>query len=192
MELDLFVKSLFKKANEAGFSEYEVYYVDRESLSISVYKSEVEKYNLNNSAGLSFRGKLGDRIGYSYTEILDEDAIDMLVNKARENVLAIENEDIQFIYDGDKEYKEVSTYYDALENIPADKLIKIALDMEAEAKKYSDKVESFSGCAVSYSSGKYGIINSKGLNLHNKSNILTAYVVPIVKDVIICMMVLDM
>ena len=54
--------------------------------------------------------------------------------------------------------------------------------MESEAKKYSDKVESFSGCAVSYSSGKYGIINSKGLNLHNKSNILTAYVVPIVKD----------
>ena len=182
MELDLFVRSLFKKANEAGFSEYEVYYVDRESLSISVYKSEVEKYNVNNSAGLSFRGKLGDRIGYSYTEILDEDAIDMLVNKAKENVLAIENEDIQFIYDGDKEYKEVSTYYQALENIPADKLIKIALDMEAEAKKYSDKVESFSGCAVSYSSGKYGIINSKGLNLHNKSNILTAYVVPIVKD----------
>ena len=42
MELDLFVKSLFKKASEAGFSEYEVYYVDRESLSISVYKSEVE------------------------------------------------------------------------------------------------------------------------------------------------------
>ena len=182
MELDLFVKSLFKKAKEAGFSEYEVYYVDRESLSISIYISEVEKYNVNNSAGLSFRGKLGDRIGYSYTEILDEDAIDMLVKKAKENVLAIESEDVQFIYDGDKEYKEINNYHQGLENIPADKLIKIALDMESEAKKYSDKVESFSGCAVSYSSGKYGIINSKGLNLHNKSNILTAYVVPIVKD----------
>ena len=182
MELDLFVKSLFKKAKEAGFSEYEVYYVDRESLSISVYKSEVEKYNVNNSAGLSFRGKLGDKIGYSYTEILDEDAIEMLVKKAKENVLAIENNDVQFIYDGDKEYKNINTYYKALENISADKLIKIALDMESEAKKYCDKVESFSGCAVSYSSGKYGIINSKGLNLHNKSNILTSYVVPIVKD----------
>ena len=182
MELDLFVKGLFKKAKKAGFSEYEVYYVDRESLSISVYKSEVEKYNLNNSAGLSFRGKLGDRIGYSYTEILDEDAIDMLINKAKENVLAIESEDIQFIYDGDKEYKDINTYYKDLENIPANKLIKIALDMESEAKKYSNKVESFSGCSVSYSSGEYGIINSKGLNLHNKSNILTAYVVPIVKD----------
>ena len=182
MELELFVDSLFKKASEAGFSEYEVYYVDRESLGISVYKEEVEKDNLNNSAGLSFRGKLGDRIGYSYTEILDEDAIDMLVKKAKENVSAIENNDIQFIYEGDKEYKEISTYYEALENLAPDKLINIAINMEKEAKKYCNKVESFSGCAISYSSGKYGIINSKGLNLKNKSNLLTAYVVPIVKD----------
>ena len=182
MELELFVDSLFKKASEAGFSEYEVYYVDRESLGISVYKEEVEKYNLNNSAGLSFRGKLGDRIGYSYTEILDEDAIDMLVKKAKENVSAIENNDIQFIYEGDKEYKKISTYYEALENLAPDKLINIEINMEKEAKKYCDKVESFSGCAISYSSGKYGIINSKGLNLKNKSNLLTAYVVPIVKD----------
>lgn len=182
MELNLFVKELFSKAQEEGFSEYEVYYVDRESLSISVYKEEVEKYNLNNSAGLSFRGKFGDRIGYSYTEILDEDAIEMLVKKAKENVLAIENNDIQFIYEGDKEYKEISTYHEELEDIPADKLINIAISMEKEAKKYCNKLESFSGCSVSYSSGKYGIINSKGLNLSNKSNLLTAYVVPIVKD----------
>lgn len=106
----------------------------------------------------------------------------MLVKKAKENVSAIENNDIQFIYEGDKEYKKISTYYEALENLAPDKLINIAINMEKEAKKYCDKVESFSGCAISYSSGKYGIINSKGLNLKNKSNLLTAYVVPIVKD----------
>ena len=182
MELNTFVDLLFKKAKAEGFSEYEVYYVDRESLSIRVYKEEVEKYNLNNSYGLSFRAKLGDKIGYSYTEILDEAAIDMLIKKAKENVLVLDNEDIQFIYEGDKEYKKVDTYSKALENIPADKLINIALDMEKEAKAYCDKVDNFSGCAVSYSSGKYGIINSKGLNLHNKTNLLTAYVIPIVKD----------
>ena len=121
-------------------------------------------------------------LGIAYTEILDEDAIDMLVKKAKENVSAIENNDIQFIYEGDKEYKKISTYYEALENLAPDKLINIAINMEKEAKKYCDKVESFSGCAISYSSGKYGIINSKGLNLKNKSNLLTAYVVPIVKD----------
>lgn len=182
MELEVFVKELFEEAKNAGFAEYEVYYVDRESLSINVYNEEVEKYNLNSSYGLSFRGKIGDKIGYSYTEILDKDAISMLVKKAKENVSVIESEDIQFIYEGDKEYKEISTYSDGLENIPADKLINIALDMEKQCKTLSDKVESFAGCAVSYSKGKYGIINSKGLNLKNKSNILSAYVCPVLKD----------
>ncbi|WP_302638940.1 TldD/PmbA family protein, partial [uncultured Clostridium sp.] len=182
MELKIFVDQLFAEAKKVGFVECEVYYVDRESLSINVYKEEVEKYNLNTSYGLSFRGKMGDRIGYSYTEILDEEAIHMLVNKAKENVLAIESDDIQFIYDGDKEYKDVSTYSESLENIAADKLIQIALDMEKEAKALNSKVESFAGCAVAYSSGKYGIINTKGLNLHNKSNLLSAYVCPIIKE----------
>ena len=179
MKLNQFVNELFDKAKEVGFAECEVYYVDRESLSIGVYKGEVEKYNLNNSYGLSFRGKINDKIGYSYTEILDKEAIDMLVRSAKESALAVESDDIQFIYEGDKEYKDVSTYYPALENIEADKLINIALGMERKAKELSDKVTSFSGCSVSYSSGKYGIINTKGLNLKNKSNILTAYVVPI-------------
>ena len=182
MELKIFVDQLFAEAKKVGFVECEVYYVDRESLSINVYKEEVEKYNLNTSYGLSFRGNMGDRIGYSYTEILDEEAIHMLVNKAKENVLAIESEDVQFIYGGDKEYKEISTYSEALENISPDKLIQIALDMEKEAKALNSKVESFAGCAVAYSSGKYGIINSKGLNLHNKSNLLSAYVCPIIKE----------
>ena len=55
MELKIFVDQLFAEAKKVGFVECEVYYVDRESLSINVYKEEVEKYNLNTSYGLSFR-----------------------------------------------------------------------------------------------------------------------------------------
>lgn len=182
MELKVFINKLFEEAKNFGFNDYEVYYVDRESLSINVYNEEVEKYNLTTSYGLSFRGKINERIGYSYTEILDEDAIKMLVKNAKESALAIESEDIQFIYEGDKEYKEVNTYYKALENLPADKLIDLALSMEKEAKKLDDRVVSFGGCGIGYNKAKYGIINSKGLNLENKSNLLSAYVVPIIKD----------
>lgn len=182
MELKEFIDKLFKKAKSNGFDEYEVYYVDKESLSINVYNEEVEKYNLTTSYGLSFRGKINDKIGYSYTEILDEDAIEMLVKNAKESALVIENEDIQFIYEGDKEYTKVNTYYKELENIPADKLIDLALSMEKEAKNLESRVVSFEGCGIGYSNSKYGIINSKGLNLENKANLLSAYVVPIIKD----------
>lgn len=182
MELNIFINKLFQEAKNNGFNEYEVYYVDRESLSINAYNEEVEKYNLTTSYGLSFRGKINDKIGYSYTEILDDDAINMLVKNAKESALVIENEDIQFIYEGDKEYVEVNTYYKALENLPADKLIDLALSMEKEAKTLDNRVTSFGGCGIGYSKARYGIINSKGLNLENKSNLLSAYVVPIIKN----------
>ena len=61
METKVFIDKLFEKAKEAGFEEYEVYYVDKESLSINIYKEEVEKYNLTTSYGLSFRGKVNGK-----------------------------------------------------------------------------------------------------------------------------------
>lgn len=177
-----FKNLLFEKAMEAGFNECEVYYSDGESISISVYEGEVEKYNLSKSFGLSFRGKINGKIGYSFTEILDESAIDMLINSAKNSANLIENEDVQFIYEGDKKYSEVKTYYKELENINPERMIDLALNLEEEVKKYSDKVININGCKISYSSSNYGIYNTKGLELNNKDNILTSYVVPVVKD----------
>lgn len=181
MEFLEFKDKLFKKAKTEGFTDCEVYYADRESLSITVYKQEVDKYKLNKTFGLSFRGKINDKMGYSYTEILDENAIDMLIEKAKEGANSIESEDVQFIYEGDKNYSNVKTYSEKLENINADELINIALDLEKKSMDYSDKVVNTEGCNVGYSNANYGIANTKGLELSNKYNSLSAYVVPIVE-----------
>ena len=70
-----FKNLLFEKAEMAGFNECEIYFSDGESISISVYEGEVEKYNLAKSFGLSFRGKINGKMGYSYTEILDRKSV---------------------------------------------------------------------------------------------------------------------
>lgn len=177
-----FKNLLFEKAEMAGFNECEIYFSDGESISISVYEGEVEKYNLAKSFGLSFRGKINGKMGYSYTEILDEASVDMLINSAKNSANLIENDDETFIYGGDKIYSEVKTYSKELENIDPAKMIDLALDLEKEVKNYSDKVVNINGCKISYSSSNYGIYNSKGLELTNKDNILTSYVVPVVED----------
>lgn len=182
MEFLQFKNLLFEKAKIAGFDECEIYFSDGESISISVYEGEVEKYNLAKSFGLSFRGKINNKMGYSYTEILDEVAIDMLINSAKNSATLIENDDETFIYVGDKTYSEVKTYSKELENIDPGKMIVLALDLEKEAKNYCDKVVNINGCKISYSSSNYGIYNTKGLELNNKDNILTSYVVPVVED----------
>lgn len=179
MEFKEFKEKLFKKAKKSGLDEFEIYYQDKESLSINIYKEEVEKYNLNKSFGVSFRAKYKERMGYSYTEIIDEDSIDMLIKNAKQGAEFIEDDDIQFIYEGDKYYEVVENYYKALENIDPEKLIELAIEMERECKKQSDKVDNFGGCGISYVNSSYGIMNSKGLDLGDKLNLLTAYVVPI-------------
>lgn len=181
MDFNLFKEELFKKAKNSGFEECEIYYSDSESLSLNVYEGEVEKYKLNNAFGLSFRGKINNKMGYSYTEIIDEEAVDTLITNAKEAALAIENDDVQFIYEGDKEYKEIDCYKKELDDVKPDELIALALDMEKECKKQCDKVVSFQGCGIGYGKATYGIINSKGLNLKSERNSLSAYVVPIVE-----------
>lgn len=181
MEFNLFKEKLFEEANKAGFEEYEIYYADGESLSINIYEGEVEKYKLNTAFGLSFRGKINGKMGYSYSEILDEEAIKTLIENAKSAALTIENDDVKFIYEGDKEYKEIDCFKKELEGINPDKYIELALQMEKECKKQCDKVINFHSCAIGYGKSIYGIINSKGLNLKNERNSLSAYVIPIIE-----------
>lgn len=182
MEFNIFKEQLFERAKQEGFTDCEVYYSDGENISISVYEFELEKYNIDKYIGLSFRGLINGKMGYSYTEILDEEAIDMLVKKAKEGAVSIENTDVQFIYKGDESYSEVKTYSEKLENIDPAELIEIAIDLERQTKNYSDKVINLSGCKVSYSSSRSLISNTKNLNLSNKSNLLMAYVIPVIED----------
>ncbi|WP_338658520.1 TldD/PmbA family protein [Paraclostridium sordellii] len=182
MDFKEFKNILFEKALNEGFENCEVYYTDGENISITVYEGEVEKYNIDKSFGLSFRGMLNGKMGYSYTEILDDKAIDMLIKSAKEAASCIESNDIQFIYEGDENYSEVKTYSEKLENIDASKLIDIALELEKETKGYSDKVINLNACKISYSSSKNGIYNTKGLELNNKGNLLISYVIPIVEE----------
>lgn len=44
MEFNKFKEVLFKKAKQEGFAECEVYYTNGESISISVYEEEIDKY----------------------------------------------------------------------------------------------------------------------------------------------------
>ncbi len=181
MNLNQFKEMLFKKAEDAGFENSEIYVTNSESLDISIYKEEVESYNLDKSFGLSFRGIINDKIGYSHTRILDEDSIDMLVSTAKNAALLIENEDTQFIYEGDDKYEEVVCYYDELDDINPSDLINLGLSIEKECKNYNENVVNIESCKVIYSKGEVQISNTKGLDLKNKENILYAYVVPIVE-----------
>lgn len=181
MTLNEFKDSLFARAQQEGFSEYEIYYVNGDSFKVTVYEKEIDQYSVNTTIGLSFRGLYNGKMGYAYTEVLDGDAIELLVENAKSNAIAIENDDIEIIYGEKGSYAEVKGFHEELANIGADSKIKLALELEARTYAQDERVQTVEYCVVQSGQGETRIINSKGLDLSYRSNEIFSYVVPVVE-----------
>ncbi|OPJ62588.1 TldD/PmbA family protein [Clostridium oryzae] len=181
MTLDGFKEMVFKLAAENGFSEYEIYYSNGTSLGVQVFEGEIDKYTVSGSQGLSFRGLYNGKMGYAYTEILDESAAYFVVNSAKENALIIEKEDEEIIYAGDEKYTQFEGFGEKLSKTAVSEKIKLAYDLEAEAKNQDESVIRVES-EIEEGEDLTQIINSKGLNLSFKSNVIFGVVEAVVKD----------
>ncbi|WP_055665566.1 TldD/PmbA family protein [Desnuesiella massiliensis] len=182
MDLKQFKEKVFEKAAQEGFKEYEIYFSKSNALSLEIYEKEVDKYSVNGSMGVSFRGIYNDKMGYSYTEILDADSVEMLVLKAKENALCIENEDLEVIFGEKQDYAILKSYNEELENIGTDKKIKFALDLEKDSFESNKKVVNIGDCVLEESIIEYGIMNSKGLDLYHRTNFIIGLVIPVIDE----------
>lgn len=181
MRFEDFKDKLFNKANEAGFYEFELYYVTGDNFSVQIYKHEIDKYTVSNSVGMCFRGILNGKMGYAYSEAIDEHTMDMLVSNAKMNAESVEKDDEEIIFEGSKEYCILDAYNEELGKVKADEKINLAKQLEAEVYSYSDKVVRTSACIVSTEDFTKRIINSKGLDIEFKNNIIYSVISPVVQ-----------
>ncbi len=170
-----FITSLFAEAKKAGLTEFEAYFREGGSFKVGVYEGEIDNYDVNTSAGLSFRVLQNGRMGYAYTEAFDDAAIQMLIERAAANAAIIENDDPEFIFGGSPSYAEVQAYNDGLEAIAAPEKIAMVKQLEADARAYSPDIKAVQYCTVLSSSGRIRLTNSKGLDLSFRSNSMAAY-----------------
>ena len=81
-----FINRLFARAKErAGDAPdfaCEACFGSSESFEVQVKNGEIYQYNVSEGGGLGFRALVNGKMGYASTQILDEDAIDMLVDGA--------------------------------------------------------------------------------------------------------------
>lgn len=182
MDIKTFKEKLFNKAMENGFSDCELYYSNSKSIKISVFKGDIENFQNAASGGVSFRGFFDGKIGYSYVEKIDDSIVDNLIKYAKENAEIINEEEKEEIYIGDKDYKEVKTYYEDLEKIEVDTLIEKCLEMEKSVFDYDERITGCNYCVISKVSGETYIANTKGLELNKKGNYIFAYTNALAKD----------
>ncbi|EOD01565.1 TldD/PmbA family protein [Caldisalinibacter kiritimatiensis] len=177
-----FMKKLFEKGKQAGMKEMEIYFQDSDNFDIKVFKGEIDNYSISNEIGVSFRGLYNGKMGYSYTEKIDETSIDILIKEAVENASVIDSDDEENIQPPSENYKEVNNYNNSLNKVTPEEKINFIKSVEKEAFKLDNRVISVQHCIFGEESAHTMLVNTKELDLEEKSNIAYAYVSVMVKE----------
>jgi len=174
VEIKDFQSKLFAKGKKKGFREMETYYSATKSTTVNVLDHEVKNFAITEQRGISFRGIYKEKMGYSYTEKIDETSIELLVAEAMENAESIEMDDKEELYAGADYYESVNQYSQEASNLSPKELIGAAIAMENTALQVSPFVKRVIQCSAVKGEGETIIANTKGLYCTAKYTNLSA------------------
>lgn len=172
-------EKLVQLALDAGFEKAEVFATASDSFSVQVYEGAIEDYRVQKRAGIALRGLLSGQMGYASTEVDDESEYADLVARAKENALLLESADEQFLYDGKEKLEWVSSVNPALNEVPAERKIALAMEMEKACFAQDERVQRTAACEVGTEHASCVLVNSEGLHRTFENNIAYAAVEPV-------------
>jgi len=178
-------KELSEKIFAAGkgkFEDMETYIERDKTIEIAVYNGEIDRYNISETEGLSLRGISNGKMGYSYTEKLDESSIDMLIEEAYENGKYIDSLDREIIYEGSGSYKELNNFNPKLKETPLEKKIDFVKSLEKEAYRLDPRIVSISYCMYQEMEKSRHLFNTKGLDLNDSMNLAISYLMVVARE----------
>lgn len=181
MDYREFLNNLINKGQEK-MDDVEAFLVKQRQLEIEIYKGDIDKYSIAESGGLSLRGSSNGKMGYSYTEKIEDDSIDMLIHDALENSKYIEGSSDEVIFSGSESYEGLNHYNESLNQVSTQDKINFAINLEKEAYALDSRVFAVDACAYQEFEGERYIVNSKGINLYDKSNGGATYISVVVKE----------
>ena len=182
MDRNIFIEKLLERAQQAGFEASEAYLINGSSFEVSVDRGEITDYSVADSLNLGFRGLYNGRMGCASSQVLDEEAIEMLVSAAKASAELSETEDEEFIFEGSAEYPEMPAACEDYRSLSAADKIEMAREMERAALGHDGRIVPFNGCSVISETSETLLVNSRGLRLSSGGGLMGAIVAPIAKD----------
>ncbi len=122
------------------------------------------------------------KTGYAFTEKIEEDSIDYLLEKAKANAELAEEEEPEEIFAGSDEYEEIDHYSEALDTISTTEKMAFLKAVEEKVLHYNSQVHSLNTCRMIEQSKERLLANSKGLVLHDRKNFFAIMLSVVVKS----------
>lgn len=179
--MDQTLKAIIELGLKEGLKDVELYFSKASSFKFSIFDNEIDSYSVATTQGLSARGTYEDKMGYVYTEIIDDETPKYLIGQVKNNALINEDEEQDQLFEGAEKYPEFTHQQSDIHEVSADEKIEFARKMEAYAKSLDERVAKVT---VYYgdSSGERVLTNSYGLKLTDQHGFAYTYINVIAKD----------
>jgi len=180
MNFNEFKKLVIAACEEAGISEYELYYAAGSSVSVDTFQHSINEFSSSYTGGVCFRCIVNGKMGYASTEALNAEQAKQIVAKAADSATVLEAEAQVFLGEGGQEYEELNIK--PYELPTTEELIGTVL--EVQEKIYAADPAVIDGCQTNgiIEQSEVAIFNSKGLDLQYKNNASGLVVVGVVTD----------
>jgi PmbA protein len=170
-----FVEKVFGLAKTAGFSEWELYFEENESLKLQAFQGDIIEYASSATQGVNFRGIYAGQLGSSFSEIMDTESAEMLIQKAKSSAQLTEVEDLVFIYGEKNTYPEIELVHPALAGTDIQRKIDLVLTNEKQAMD-TGKIDKIFGTYYTDGYARRRTVNSHGLDLTYDHNHALMYI----------------
>ncbi len=180
MEYRDLLEKLLRESKDK-MDDAETFLIKSKETEINIYEGEISKYSIAESGGLSLRGLSQGKMGYSYTEKIDETSIDMLISDVLENGKYIDD-DPEIIFEGSDSYEDMDNYSQELKKIEVEDKVNFLMNLEKTALDLDERVFAVDGCSYQEFEQERYILNTKGVDLQDKFNGAVVYISVVVKD----------
>lgn len=181
MSIEQLKDQLFTEGKTIGFTDLELYYEKKESLTIGLYEGEVDKYDFSDVQGAAVRGLYKGQTGYAYTEKFDEESVTFLLKNAAENAELIENEPEE-LFTEKAEYEEIQFYSPEVDKVKPEDMIQFLQKVEKKVLSSDPRVKKVTASQMQYQKAEKGLYHDKGLELKEANNFLLFYVSILVEE----------
>ena len=149
---------------------------------MTVFGGEITDYSAADARGLGFRGLVDGKMGYASSQALDEDAVELLVEGARENARLIECEDEQFLFAGGKPCAATDNYNPEVDKLSAADKIRLCKSPGGARGDLRRARAPRAESTVFSESGSIEIVNTLGLRAARKWNLIGGAVQAVAAD----------
>lgn len=180
MTFQEFKNLVIAACEEAGITEYELYYAAGSSVSVDTFQHSINEFSSSYTGGVCFRCIVNGKMGYASTEALNAEQAKAIVVKAADSASVLEAEEQVFLGEGGQVYEELNIK--PYELPTTEELINTILAVQE--KIYAADPAVIDGCQTNgiIEQSEVAIFNSKGLDLQYRNNASGLVVVGVVSD----------